>query len=38
MPKENKLILWFNEIGKEDTALVGGKCANLGACASDSYT
>jgi pyruvate,water dikinase len=28
--KERKLILWFNEIGKEDTALVGGKCANLG--------
>jgi pyruvate,water dikinase len=30
IPKERKLILWFNEIGKEDTALVGGKCANLG--------
>ncbi|WP_455369176.1 phosphoenolpyruvate synthase [[Eubacterium] cellulosolvens] len=28
--KKSELILWFNEIGKEDTALVGGKCANLG--------
>ncbi len=28
--KNNKFILWFEEIGKEDTALVGGKCANLG--------
>lgn len=26
----DKFILWFNEIGKEDTAMVGGKCANLG--------
>jgi pyruvate,water dikinase len=25
-----KFILWFEEIGKEDTAKVGGKCASLG--------
>ena len=25
-----KLILWFEEIGKGDTHLVGGKCASLG--------
>ncbi|MEM7815619.1 MAG: phosphoenolpyruvate synthase [Candidatus Aenigmatarchaeota archaeon] len=25
-----KFILWFEEIGKEDTSLVGGKCASLG--------
>ncbi|MCD6235400.1 MAG: phosphoenolpyruvate synthase, partial [Thaumarchaeota archaeon] len=28
--KSEKLILWFEELGKEDVALVGGKCANLG--------
>ena len=27
---EQKLILWFNEIGKDDIPLVGGKNANLG--------
>lgn len=26
----NKLILWFEEVGKEDVAKVGGKSANLG--------
>ncbi len=26
----SKLIVWFNEVDKEDTALVGGKGANLG--------
>ncbi|MCX6814792.1 MAG: phosphoenolpyruvate synthase [Candidatus Aenigmarchaeota archaeon] len=25
-----KFILWFEEIGKEDTPIVGGKCASLG--------
>ncbi len=25
-----KLILWFEEIGKQDTMIVGGKCASLG--------
>jgi pyruvate,water dikinase len=25
-----KLILWFDEIGKQDTPIVGGKCASLG--------
>lgn len=25
-----KFVLWFSEIGKEDTLIVGGKCANLG--------
>ena len=25
-----KLILWFEEIGKDDTPIVGGKCASLG--------
>ncbi|MFH0749086.1 MAG: phosphoenolpyruvate synthase [Candidatus Bathyarchaeota archaeon] len=28
--KVDKLILWFEEIGKEDTGLVGGKTASLG--------
>ncbi|MHA1603245.1 MAG: PEP/pyruvate-binding domain-containing protein [Candidatus Freyarchaeota archaeon] len=28
--RENKLILWFEEVGKEDIAKVGGKIANLG--------
>ncbi len=27
---EDKYVLWFKQIGKEDTALVGGKSANLG--------
>lgn len=30
LPKNKKLILWFDEIGKEDVGLVGGKNANLG--------
>ncbi len=30
VPKEDKLILWFNEIHNEDIALVGGKAASLG--------
>jgi pyruvate,water dikinase len=30
MKTGEKLILWFNEIGKEDVGLVGGKNANLG--------
>ena len=28
--KAEKIILWFEEITKEDIPLVGGKCANLG--------
>lgn len=28
--KSRALILWFEELGKEDIPLVGGKCANLG--------
>ncbi len=28
--KEQKIILWFEELQKEDIPLVGGKCANLG--------
>ncbi len=28
--REGKFILWFNEIGKDDVHLVGGKNANLG--------
>lgn len=28
--REQKLILWFDELGKEDIPLVGGKNANLG--------
>jgi pyruvate,water dikinase len=27
---DGKLILWFDEIGKQDTPIVGGKCASLG--------
>ncbi|MBS7611387.1 phosphoenolpyruvate synthase [Candidatus Bathyarchaeota archaeon] len=28
--RAKKLVLWFEELGKEDVPLVGGKCANLG--------
>jgi len=28
--KEQKIILWFEELQKDDIPLVGGKCANLG--------
>ena len=28
--KEEKFVLWFDELGKQDTSLVGGKNANLG--------
>ncbi|RLF23177.1 MAG: phosphoenolpyruvate synthase [Thermoprotei archaeon] len=28
--REEALILWFEELRKEDTPIVGGKCANLG--------
>ena len=28
--RERKLVLWFNEFGKDDVAIVGGKGANLG--------
>lgn len=27
---EKRGILWFDEVGKQDLSLVGGKCANLG--------
>lgn len=30
MTKKEKNILWYEEFGKEDVALVGGKGANLG--------
>lgn len=30
MTRNEKFVLWFEEVGKEDVALVGGKCANLG--------
>lgn len=30
MAKDDKIILWFNEVRKEDIPLVGGKGANLG--------
>jgi len=30
LSRNEKIVLWFEEIGKEDVALVGGKCANLG--------
>ena len=30
LPKNKKLILWFDEIEKDDVGLVGGKNANLG--------
>ncbi|MFC1892552.1 phosphoenolpyruvate synthase [Chloroflexota bacterium] len=30
MDKSQKVIVWFNEVGKEDVARVGGKGANLG--------
>lgn len=28
--KERDIVLWFEELGKEDIPVVGGKCANLG--------
>jgi pyruvate,water dikinase len=28
--RDNELILWFEEVGKEDISKVGGKSANLG--------
>jgi len=37
MTKKEKNILWFNEVGKEDVALVGGKGANLGEMASANF-
>ena len=30
MKSSQKVIVWFNEVGKEDISLVGGKGANLG--------
>ncbi len=30
MERKKELVLWFNEISKDDVALVGGKSANLG--------
>jgi len=30
IPKKDKLVLWFNELGIEDVPLVGGKNASLG--------
>ena len=30
MPEGHKTIVWFNEVGKDDIPLVGGKGANLG--------
>ncbi len=30
MPKSNSLVRWFQEIDKDDVAIVGGKGANLG--------
>jgi len=37
MTKKEKNILWFNEVGKEDVALVGGKGANLGEMATANF-
>ncbi|MBP2642986.1 MAG: ppsA [Firmicutes bacterium] len=34
--RENKLLLWFDEIGKEDVELVGGKSASLGEMTSNT--
>ncbi len=28
--QQNALVLWFKDVGKDDVALVGGKCASLG--------
>jgi len=30
VPKEEKFVLWFDELGKEEVPLVGGKSASLG--------
>jgi len=37
MTKKEKNILWFEEVGKEDVALVGGKGANLGEMATANF-
>jgi len=37
MKKEEKNILWFDEVDKEDVALVGGKGANLGEMAQAGF-
>lgn len=34
MKRSTELILWFDKLSKKDTALVGGKAANLGELAS----
>ena len=28
--KKHDFVLWFNDLGRKDVPLVGGKCANLG--------
>src|SRR3989338_11638030 len=30
MPEDRKAVVWFNEVGKDDVALVGCKGANIG--------
>ena len=30
VPREKRLVLWFEELSKDDVPLVGGKNANLG--------
>ncbi|MBI5044335.1 MAG: phosphoenolpyruvate synthase [Candidatus Levybacteria bacterium] len=37
MPKDNSLILWFEDVGKEDIPRVGGKGANLGEMTSAGF-
>lgn len=34
---QDKLVLWFDEIGKDDVALVGGKSASLGELTSRTH-
>lgn len=34
MTDKSALVLWFNEIDKNDVGIVGGKSANLGEMAS----
>lgn len=33
-PRSDSLVIWLDEVRKEDTSLVGGKCANLGELSS----
>jgi len=37
MTKNQKLVVWFNEVGREDVDYVGGKGANLGEMTQEKF-